>query len=191
MWVHNGGVTETLDLIARRFACRAFTGEPVPHETLRLIAEAGLHAPSAFNRQPWRLIIVDDPATLGDLGDIGLANLKAHQPSSYERIMGRGGYLLYHAPAMIVIAREKVDSEFSADLDVGVMASHLAIAAASLGVDSCVAAVPEAAFVGPDGAKRAREIGIPEGFEFGLSVLLGYAATKSTPHEIDLTKIID
>ncbi len=184
-------MSETLDLIAGRFACRAFTDQPVPHDVLRTIAEAGLHAPSAFNRQPWRLVIVDDPQTLADIGRVGLANLKVSDPASYDRILGRGGRLLYDAPAMIVIARQPQPGDFSADLDIGVVASHLTLAAASLGLNSCIAGLPIEAFRGEDGARRGREIGIPDGFEFALAVLLGHAAKQFTPHEIDLAKIID
>ena len=187
---HNGVVNQTLEIIAGRFACRAFADTPIPRATLRAITEAGLHSPSAMNRQPWRLIVVDDRAQLAELGEVGLAALKISDPAGYERIMGRGGQLLYNAPALILIAREQLVSEWSPDLDVGIMASHLALAAGSLGINSCIAALPGVAFTGADGLARARKLGIPEGFDFGLSVLLGYKAKDFTPHAIDPSKVI-
>ena len=183
-------MTETLDVIARRFACRAFTDEPVPHDTLRAIAEAGLHAPSALNRQPWRMVIVADKDVLDDLGAVGLELLRRADPSGHERIMGRGGKLMYNAPAMIVLAEQPQQGAFSADLDLGILASHVSLAATALGVDNCIAALPALALRGPDGAKRARAIGVPDGFEAVLVVLLGHAASAGTPHEPDPAKII-
>ena len=183
-------MAETLDVIARRFSCRAFTDQPVPRDTLRAIAEAGLRAPSAMNRQPWRMIIVDDPAVIDSLGDAGLAALKDHDPAGHDRIMGRGGKLMYDAPAMIVLARQSQEGAFSADVDLGILASHVSLAATALGVDNCIAALPALALRGPDGAERARALGVPDGFEPTLVVLLGHAASAGTPHEPDPAKII-
>ena len=185
-------MTETLDVIARRFACRAYTDQPVPHDLLRQVAEAGLHAPSAFNRQPWRLVIVDDKSTVASLGEVGLAFLHTNDEADYKRIMGRGGLLMYNAPAMIVIANEPIPGMLSTDLDVGIVASHLALAATSLGLNCCIAGLPAVAFQGTDGESRGRALGIPDGFVCSLVVLLGYGVEpQGTPHEIDLSKLID
>jgi len=183
-------MTETLDVIARRFACRAFTGQPVPHDTVRAIAEAGLCAPSAVNRQPWRLILVEDKAVIDSIGEVGLAALKEQDSASYDRIIGRGGKLMYDAPAMIVLAEQPQEGAFSADLDLGILASHVALAATSLGVDNCIAALPVIALKGPEGVDRARALGVPDGFVPTLVVLLGYGAGPGTPHEPDPAKII-
>lgn len=47
--------------IAERRATPSFDGTPVPSEDLRLILDAGLNAPSGFNMQPWRFIVVQSP----------------------------------------------------------------------------------------------------------------------------------
>lgn len=47
--------------IAERRATPSFTGEPIPGEDLRRILLAGLQAPSGFNMQPWRFIVVHTP----------------------------------------------------------------------------------------------------------------------------------
>jgi nitroreductase len=44
-------------LFTRRWSPRAFTGEPIPRETLSTFLEAARWAPSAFNSQPWRFIV--------------------------------------------------------------------------------------------------------------------------------------
>jgi nitroreductase len=44
-------------LFTRRWSPRAFTGEPIPHETLSTFLEAARWAPSSFNSQPWRFIV--------------------------------------------------------------------------------------------------------------------------------------
>jgi len=44
--------------IQGRRATPSFDGEPIPAEDLRQILDAGLHAPSGYNLQPWRFVVV-------------------------------------------------------------------------------------------------------------------------------------
>ena len=48
--------------IQERRATPSFDGTPIPPEDLRQILDAGLHAPSGYNMQPWRFIVVQSPA---------------------------------------------------------------------------------------------------------------------------------
>jgi nitroreductase len=47
--------------IRDRRATPSFDGEPIPGSDLRQILDAGLHAPSGYNMQPWRFIVVQHP----------------------------------------------------------------------------------------------------------------------------------
>src|SRR5271156_2465844 len=47
--------------IAQRRATPSFDGAPIPNEDLKKILEAGLRAPSGYNMQPWRFIVVRTP----------------------------------------------------------------------------------------------------------------------------------
>src|SRR5882724_1025228 len=47
--------------IQERRATPSFDGAPIPAEDLRQILDAGLHAPSGYNMQPWRFIVVQSP----------------------------------------------------------------------------------------------------------------------------------
>src|ERR1700678_4466124 len=44
--------------IRERRATPSFDGTPIPAEDLRQILDAGLHAPSGYNLQPWRFVVV-------------------------------------------------------------------------------------------------------------------------------------
>jgi nitroreductase len=44
-----------------RRATPSFDGAPIPPADLRQILDAGLHAPSGYNLQPWRFIVVQHP----------------------------------------------------------------------------------------------------------------------------------
>jgi len=47
--------------IAQRRATPSFDGAAIPNADLKKILEAGLHAPSGYNMQPWRFIVVRTP----------------------------------------------------------------------------------------------------------------------------------
>jgi nitroreductase len=46
----------------RRRSVREFAPDPVPREAIELAVRAASTAPSGAHRQPWRFVIVDDPA---------------------------------------------------------------------------------------------------------------------------------
>jgi len=49
------------EAIRDRRATPSFDGEPIPASDLRTILQAGLNAPSGYNMQPWRFVVVQDP----------------------------------------------------------------------------------------------------------------------------------
>ena len=50
----------TLEAIAGRRSIRKFKDTPIPGEAIETILNAGIQAPSAKNRQPWRFVIVKE-----------------------------------------------------------------------------------------------------------------------------------
>ena len=49
------------EAIAERRATPSFDGSPVPDEVLSAILNAGMEAPSGYNLQPWRFIVIRTP----------------------------------------------------------------------------------------------------------------------------------
>jgi nitroreductase len=49
------------EAIQERRATPSFDGTPIPAEDLKQILDAGLHAPSGYNMQPWRFVVVQSP----------------------------------------------------------------------------------------------------------------------------------
>lgn len=63
---------ELYDVMRTTFACREFTGEPVPDDALHRIVDNARFAPSGGNRQGWRIINVSDPAKKDRLTELSL-----------------------------------------------------------------------------------------------------------------------
>ena len=53
---------EFLSRIVTRRTVRDFSEEPVPFDLIRNAVGAAASAPSGANRQPWRFVVVSDPA---------------------------------------------------------------------------------------------------------------------------------
>lgn len=111
---------DTLKTIAERRSIRSFRPDPIPAEHLRQILEAARQAPSAGNRQPWKFILVDDPA------------LKARvaQACSEQDWMAEAAYIV------AAVGLPPVQSRWYA-VDTAIALDHLVLAAAALGYGTC------------------------------------------------------
>ncbi len=75
-------VKTLVQAIAERRATPSFDGAPIPGEDLRQILDAGLHAPSGYNMQPWRFIVVQSPEQKKQLPAASHNQLKFEEASA-------------------------------------------------------------------------------------------------------------
>ena len=182
--------TETIQTMLARYSCRAYTDQMPSDEALQAIAEAAIAAPSAVNQQNWRVIVLKNKELIDDLETEGMKSLAAQSdPGAYNRIRSRGGKMLYNAPCMVVVPINKSYSEKYALIDLGIIVENIALAAASLGINSVICGMIAHCFAGDRAEEFKQRLAIPEGYEIGLAVLLGYAEKQGQPHELDYSKI--
>ena len=150
---------EFSELIARRYSVRAYKPDPVPEELLKCVLEAARMAPTAANRQPFRLIILNT----------------AGRQSELKRIYHQDWF--GQAPWVICIcavpgeAWVRRDGKNYAEVDVSIAMDHLVLAAANAGLGTCWVAAFEPA--------AAREIlCLPAGIEPIAFTPLGYPADQ-------------
>lgn len=95
---------DCIEKITSRQSIRKFTSEPIPDSVIEDIVKIGISAPSAGNRQPWRIIIVTENGLREQLADAAFnQNFLAVAPVVYvvcavpeqsaERYQKRGGKL--------------------------------------------------------------------------------------------------
>ncbi len=58
-----------IDLAKNRFSCRKFDSKPVEREKIDMILESARVAPTAVNKQPQRILVVDDRKITESLKD--------------------------------------------------------------------------------------------------------------------------
>ncbi|MDR2036703.1 MAG: nitroreductase family protein [Bacteroidales bacterium] len=79
----NMGSEKVIDVIHHRTSIREYRDRPVTREQLEILVKAGMAAPSAMNKQPWRFIIVDDKEVLHALGkDIQTSKMVQQAPAA-------------------------------------------------------------------------------------------------------------
>ncbi len=117
---------DLLPEILHRFSVHQFREEPVDPEALGRILEAGRLAPSAKNRQPWRFVVVQDPA-----------NRQRIQQAAYnETAVGS-------APVHIAICSTNIDyrmpnGQLSYPVDLAMSAAFMSLQAVHEGLGSCI-----------------------------------------------------
>lgn len=182
-------MNEVLKTIAERYSCRSFDGKMPENDILKAIAEAAVTVPSANNLQPWRVIVVKNKALIDEMDLDAMEHIKSMPDKTmYNKMMERGGKIYYNAPCMMLLPIDTEKSS-SAALDCGIVCQTLALAAASLGVDSLICGMMRFPLEGKRGAEFKKAVAFPEGYSYGTAVLLGYSANKTEPHKPDYSKI--
>ena len=123
-------------LITVRQSVRKYANRPVPEETLDRLVEAVRLSPSASNSQPWRLILVTDPALRDRVARATFSRLV-----SFNRFAVQVPVL-----AVLVVEKPKVITQIGGRLkdrdfpliDIGIAAAHFCLQAADLGLGTCM-----------------------------------------------------
>ena len=180
-------MNEVLKAMAERYSCRDFADTPLTDQQVEAIANAAMQAPSAVNRQPWRVTIVTDKKLIGELEAEAMNVLaNAEDKSGYERIMSRGGKVYYNAPCVVVVTS---DGSSWAGIDSGILIQNIALAAHSLGLGSVINGMMNMPLSGPRGGELKKRLQFEDGFEFTIAALIGTAKSSRAPHEPDMGKV--
>ena len=147
---------DTLDCIRTRPAIRGFLSRPIPHRVIQKILEAGRQAHSQRNRQPWRFIVVQNRATLAQLG-----------------ALASSGPFIGHAPLAIVVT---VEGAKNPPVDGTRAVECLMLAAWNEGLGSCWVG-------GIDRPQVKALLDIPDAAELITIVPFGYPTAEEKTHK--------
>lgn len=150
-----------LTLAEERYSVRAFQDRPVEREQLEKILRAGQLAPTACNNQPQRVLAVDSKE--------GLERLR------------RCTECHFNAPAALLVCYDKdecwvrsYDGRPSGEVDASIVATHMMLEAAALGIGSTwvMHFIPEAVRC---------EFELPDRVEPVALLVMGYPAPDAAP----------
>ena len=150
-----------LELARKRYSCKKFDSRKVEREKLEAILEAGRLAPTAKNMQEQHIYVLESEESL--------AKVDKASPCRYG------------APTVLAVAYDKnmiytyPGGKRTSDAeDAVIVATHLMLAAADAGVDSCYLNCF-------DPELMEAELGVPENEEIVMLLDLGYAAEGAGP----------
>jgi nitroreductase len=160
------------DVIKNRYSVRAYTSDPVEQNKLERILNAARLAPTAVNKQPFRLIVIHTQGRKEELKRI------------YKREWFSDAPILICAVACPDMAWSRRDGKNYADVDTTIAMDHLILAATAEGLGTC--------WVAAFDPKAAREIlNLPEDVEPIAFTPLGYAAdTPGSKKRNDLDDLV-
>ncbi len=158
-----------LSLFNSRQSERRYLDRPVEMEKIERITEAGRLSPSACNGQPWRFIVVDEPA------------LRQQVATATESEILRMNTFVHQAPVLIVIVREKSNFTSRAGdlikkrdyslIDIGIATASIVYQAAAEGLGTCI--------LGWFDEKKIREfLSIPKSKRVELVISVGYTENQ-------------
>lgn len=152
---------EFKEVIKNRFSCKKYGSRRVEAGKLNAILEAGRLAPTAKNLQEQRIYVLQS--------EEALAKIDKATPCRYG------------APTVLVVAYDRINvftypggKKDSGAEDATIVATHMILAAADAGVDSCW-------LNNFDPDALAKDLGLPENEEILMLMDLGYAAEGSGP----------
>jgi len=155
---------EFQDLIRRRYSVRAYSQEPVAEEAIERILEAGRLAPTAANRQPFRIVVLRS----------------ADRAEGLRRVYARGWFR--DAPYVLCVcgvpaeAWVRRDGRSHLDIDAAIVMDHMVLAATDEGLGTCWIANFDAAAAREVFEARPDEVPL-------LLTTLGHAADAPGPKE--------
>ena len=152
---------EFKEVIRKRYSCKKYGERQVEPEKLAAILEAGRLAPTAKNLQEQHIYVLQSADAL--------AKIDKATPCRYG------------APTVLVVAYDRRNvftypggKRDSGAEDAAIVATHMILAAADEGVDSCWLN-----FLDPEAL--AKDLGLPENEDILMLMDLGYAAEGAGP----------
>lgn len=152
--------------LEKRRARRSLSDIPIPKEVVERILQAATLAPSCFNNQPWRFLVVQDPEKL---------NLVKQHLSSNNRWATA-------SPLIILVAtKATLDCQLEGGRDYALFDTGMAVMALQ------AQAIREGLYVHPIAGYKAVELqkvmGIPEDYVLITLVILGYPGSDTLLNE--------
>ena len=152
-----------LDLARERFSVVDYSQQPVEKEKIDRIIEAALAAPTACNRQPQRIVIINNEEKRQRLHNV---------------IAGK-----FIAPVAFLICYDRnecwirpADGKSSGDIDASIVATHMMMEMTDLGLGSIWV-------MNWNPEKMREEFELPENLEPVALLVAGYKGEKATPRK--------
>ncbi len=177
-------LTDIIDLIKTRRCIRKYKDEQIPDEEIEFLIDCGRYAPSGFNMQPWRFLVIQNKEVILRLSESGkrsmipliepIKNTSRKVADYLVFLKSKGTDMFYNAPTLIIILGNK--NVPTSDVDCAMVAQNMMLAAHSRGIGSCWIGGVLPALMDENILK---ELGAPEGYKAVAPLIFGYPKGKT------------
>ena len=178
-----------IETIMARRSIRYYTDTPVEREKLQKIAECGINAPNAMNKQEWEVRIVDSKEYLDGATEVMLKAMPFMAKDKDPKFRNA----FRNASAIIAIACPAEGGSMQHQ-NVGLMTENICLAAYSLGLGTCVMGGPAMVLNTCEEAKPwLDKLGFSEGYELQVVIAVGYPdeTPEARPRDASKIKFVD
>jgi nitroreductase len=170
-------------ILARR-SVREYKSRAVGLETIRVLLEAAVRAPTAIHQEPWGFVVIQDKKLLQTLSDrakpsfIDEINQYSAQHTGHELdIFKQADFnIFYNASTLILICGRTAAPYYTADC--WLAAENLMLAATAMGLGTCVIGSAMPALEMQD---MKALLGIPSDFAVVAPIIVGYPDNNIAP----------
>ena len=173
-----------IEAIMGRRSVRQYKDTPVEREKLMKIAECGINAPNAMNRQDWELRIIDDEDFLNGATEV----MKQEMPGMVNPDEPGFRNAFRNAKVLFAIACPDEPSDVYLQ-NVGLMSENICLAAWSMGLGTCIMASPARFLNSPAGKPFLDRLGFSEGYKLQITIACGYPDESPEARPRDAGKI--
>ncbi|MCD8044052.1 MAG: nitroreductase family protein [Tannerellaceae bacterium] len=138
--------------ILNRRSVRNYTDVQVTQAQLETLMQCAINAPSAMNRQPWQVRVVQEANIL-------------------DKIRAVNEKTIYNAPTVIFIAKD-TENRYS-DFDCGLLTQNILLAAESMDLGTVVVGSVTSVLNVPEGKEIVESLDLPENYEVIVGICLG------------------
>ena len=175
-------VNPVLSNIMARRSIRKYLDKPVEHAKLEIVVRAGINAPSAVNRQPWIVRVVEDQKLIADVTEV-------YKEANAEMVKRDKDFknMFRNAPNLICVC---TPANGGGELDAGLLGENMMLAAQSIGLGTCCLGGPVRFLLSNDKCKFFLDrLDIPEGYKLNYILAIGYPDEQPDAKPRDASKV--
>ncbi len=164
-------MNETLRVIRDRRSIRKYKFEQITDSELQSILDAAIYAP--IHEQKWHFTVIQNKDLLDRMVDSIKENfMNSGSEIMIKRVKDPTYHTFYNASTVILISADETAQ--SMQIECGLAAQNIMLAAESLNIGSCFIVASAILFKTEKGNQFKKELGIPDGYNHVCTIALGY-----------------
>ncbi len=171
------------NILARR-SVRSYKPEQIKESELNEIMQCAINAPSAMNKQPWEIRVIQNPELLQAINE-GFKNKQLQADPS--RTFKEGFSVFHNSPTLIVVAND-VNNAYS-PVDCGLLGQNILLSAEAMEIGTCVIGGVIGYLNSPEAKDIIARLNLPEGYAPLYAISMGYKNESPDAKPRDAAKV--